>query len=107
MVLSASISFLSTDLREQRVASPDDFIFQLEHAIENLRRGVVVHGGGKAITRAMEKAGLKAAFVQGQRITDARAIEVVDLQALGLNTIRERGKLLDVGATVTLRNRVL
>src|SRR3974377_2047517 len=31
---------------------------------------VVVHGGGKAITRAMEKAGLKAEFVQGQRVTD-------------------------------------
>src|SRR3954470_2782806 len=31
---------------------------------------VVVHGGGKAITRAMEKAGLKPTFVQGQRITD-------------------------------------
>ena len=31
---------------------------------------VVVHGGGKAITRAMEKAGLKASFIQGQRVTD-------------------------------------
>ena len=31
---------------------------------------VVVHGGGKAITRAMEKAGLKANFIQGQRVTD-------------------------------------
>src|SRR5258708_1011257 len=39
---------------------------------------VVVHGGGKAITRAMEKAGLKAAFVQGQRVTDERTVEVVD-----------------------------
>jgi len=39
---------------------------------------VVVHGGGKAITRAMDKAGLHASFVQGQRVTDARAVEVVD-----------------------------
>ena len=30
---------------------------------------VVVHGGGKAITRAMEKAGLKATFIQGLRVT--------------------------------------
>jgi Amino acid kinase family len=29
---------------------------------------VVVHGGGKAITRAMEKAGLKPSFVQGQLV---------------------------------------
>ena len=39
---------------------------------------VVVHGGGKAITRAMEKAGLQARFIQGQRITDAAAVEIVD-----------------------------
>jgi len=39
---------------------------------------VVVHGGGKAITRAMEKAGLKASFVQGQRVTDEAAVGVVD-----------------------------
>jgi acetylglutamate kinase len=39
---------------------------------------VVVHGGGKAITRAMEKAGLKANFVQGQRVTDAATVEIVD-----------------------------
>src|SRR5712671_3498468 len=39
---------------------------------------VVVHGGGKAITRAMEKAGLKARFIQGQRVTDDETVEVVD-----------------------------
>jgi acetylglutamate kinase len=39
---------------------------------------VVVHGGGKAITRAMEKAGLKADFIQGQRVTDAAAVKIVD-----------------------------
>jgi acetylglutamate kinase len=39
---------------------------------------VVVHGGGKAITRAMEAAGLKASFVQGQRVTDAATVAVVE-----------------------------
>jgi acetylglutamate kinase len=39
---------------------------------------VVVHGGGKAITRAMEKAGLKARFVQGQRVTDEATAAVVE-----------------------------
>src|SRR3954462_13145072 len=39
---------------------------------------VVVHGGGKAITRAMEQAGLKANFVQGQRVTDEAAVQIVD-----------------------------
>jgi acetylglutamate kinase len=39
---------------------------------------VVVHGGGKAITRAMEAAGLKADFIQGQRVTDEATVRVVD-----------------------------
>jgi len=39
---------------------------------------VVVHGGGKAITRAMEKAGLKANFIQGQRVTDEETVRIVD-----------------------------
>jgi len=39
---------------------------------------VVVHGGGKAITRAMEQAGLKAQFIQGQRVTDEATVQIVD-----------------------------
>jgi acetylglutamate kinase len=39
---------------------------------------VVVHGGGKTITRAMEKAGLKANFIQGQRVTDEATVQIVD-----------------------------
>jgi acetylglutamate kinase len=39
---------------------------------------VVVHGGGKAITRAMAKAGLQANFIQGQRVTDAATVAIVD-----------------------------
>jgi len=39
---------------------------------------VVVHGGGKAITRAMDAAGLKANFIQGMRVTDEAAVCVVD-----------------------------
>jgi acetylglutamate kinase len=39
---------------------------------------VVVHGGGKAITRAMEKAGLKANFLQGQRVTDEATVQIAD-----------------------------
>jgi acetylglutamate kinase len=38
---------------------------------------VVVHGGGKAITRAMEESGLKAAFVKGLRVTDEATIAIV------------------------------
>jgi acetylglutamate kinase len=38
---------------------------------------VVVHGGGKAITRAMEESGLKAKFVKGLRVTDEAAVAIV------------------------------
>ncbi|MFZ9746376.1 MAG: acetylglutamate kinase [Opitutaceae bacterium] len=38
---------------------------------------VVVHGGGKAITKAMADSGLKASFVNGLRVTDAATIAVV------------------------------
>ncbi len=39
---------------------------------------VVVHGGGKAINRAMEAAGLKPRFVQGMRATDEAVVKIVD-----------------------------
>lgn len=39
---------------------------------------VVVHGGGKAVTRALEGAGLTTTFLQGQRVTDDATVEVVD-----------------------------
>ena len=38
---------------------------------------VVVHGGGKAITRAMEESGLKPAFVNGLRVTDEATVAIV------------------------------
>jgi acetylglutamate kinase len=38
---------------------------------------VVVHGGGKAITKAMTESGLKANFVNGLRVTDEATIAVV------------------------------
>ena len=39
---------------------------------------VVVHGGGKAITKAMEAAGLKPQFIQGMRVTDEKSMEIVE-----------------------------
>lgn len=39
---------------------------------------VVVHGGGKAITKAMEKSGLKSQFApNGMRITDEATVQIV------------------------------
>jgi acetylglutamate kinase len=39
---------------------------------------VVVHGGGKAISRAMETAGIKPNFIQGLRVTDEDTMRVVE-----------------------------
>ena len=41
-------------------------------------RPVIVHGGGAAITRAMDKAGIKPRFVQGRRYTDQQTLELVE-----------------------------
>jgi len=38
---------------------------------------VVVHGGGKAISRAMDSAGLKANFINGLRVTDEATAAIV------------------------------
>lgn len=39
---------------------------------------VVVHGGGKAISKAMKDAGLEATFVNGLRVTTDEAISIVE-----------------------------
>jgi acetylglutamate kinase len=41
-------------------------------------RPVVVHGGGKAISRAMKEEGIAPNFVQGLRVTDEATIRVVE-----------------------------
>jgi len=40
-------------------------------------RPVIVHGGGKAISAAMQTAGLEPRFVQGRRYTDDATLEIV------------------------------
>lgn len=41
-------------------------------------RPVIVHGGGKAITKAMNEAGLEPVWVQGRRYTDERTLAIVE-----------------------------
>jgi len=41
-------------------------------------RPIVVHGGGKAITRAMNEAGLEPVWVQGRRYTDERTLTIAE-----------------------------
>jgi acetylglutamate kinase len=67
-------SFMDSPDPETRNGVARDIVF-LEAVEVN---PVVVHGGGKAITRAMEKAGLKANFIQGQRFSDEATVKIAD-----------------------------
>ena len=58
---------------------------------------VVVHGGGKAISKAMADSGLEARFVNGLRVTSPEAISIVERTLSGIinpglvQTMREFG----------------
>ncbi len=67
---------------------------------------VLVHGGGKAISKAMQESGLKPEFIDGLRVTDADSMKVVEktldlevnpeivrkLKERGINAISLSGK---------------
>ena len=57
---------------------------------------VIVHGGGKAISRRMSEAGLRAKFVKGLRVTDDETIRIVE------SVIREE---INPGIVETLRQK--
>src|SRR5437899_1050574 len=67
-------SFMDSPDEEERHRVARDIVFLEAVGINP----VVVHGGGKAITRALEAAGVKAEFVHGHRVTDAATVQVVD-----------------------------
>jgi acetylglutamate kinase len=67
-------SFMDSPNAAVRTGVARDIVFLAAAGIHP----VVVHGGGKAITRAMEQSGLKASFIQGRRITDEATMKVVE-----------------------------
>ncbi len=67
-------SFMDSDDPDVRHRVARDIVFLEAVGINP----VVVHGGGKTITRALQTAGLKAHFVQGQRVTDVATMEIVE-----------------------------
>ena len=44
---------------------------------------VIVHGGGPEITALMDRVGLEAKFVDGQRVTDADALDIAEMVLAG------------------------
>ncbi len=67
-------SFMDSPDPKVRTGVAADVVF-LEAAGIN---PVVVHGGGKAITKAMEAAGINAQFIQGMRVTDEKSMGIVE-----------------------------
>jgi acetylglutamate kinase len=67
-------SFMDDPNPEVRARVATDIVFLAAVGVQV----VVVHGGGKAISRAMEKAGLTATFRNGMRVTDEATIRIVE-----------------------------
>jgi acetylglutamate kinase len=67
-------SFMDSPDPEERHRVARDVVFLEAVGINP----VVVHGGGKAITRALEKARVGSEFVRGYRVTSAEGAEIVD-----------------------------
>jgi len=80
--------FAVVKLGGESVESPDilaalltDLVFLEQVGL----RPVLVHGGGPAITRAMDEAGIEVRWTGGRRVTDAAAMAVVQREAERLN----------------------
>lgn len=67
-------SFMDSPDMELRSGVARDVVFLESVGINP----VVVHGGGKAITRAIKESGHATEFVQGMRVTDEKTVEIVD-----------------------------
>ena len=69
------IKFGGSALADQKVMEDvlEDVVFLATVGIQP----VLVHGGGKHISQAMERAGLEAEFVAGHRVTDRKTLGIV------------------------------
>lgn len=62
------------------------FMDQLALAIAQVNQQtpcILVHGGGKSISRLQEQLGLQAVYVNGQRVTDEASLEVAEMMLSG------------------------
>jgi len=64
---------------------------------------VVVHGGGPQISAMLEKAGVKSAFVNGLRVTDAATMEVAEMVLSGAINKDIASRITQAGAAADVR----
>lgn len=67
-------SFMDDADPEVRTRVATDLVFLAAVGIQV----VVVHGGGKAISRAMSESGIAPVFERGHRVTDAKTVRIVE-----------------------------
>ena len=65
---------------------------------------IIVHGGGKAISRGMREEGIESKFLHGLRVTCEKSIEVVERVIKGEVNPSIINVLEDMGATVSALN---
>jgi len=69
---------------------------------------VVVHGGGSAISAAMDAAGTEAKFIQGRRYTDAASLKIVEavlVEDINAKLVERVGALRGHAAAVSFATR--
>lgn len=69
----------SSSPRPEDLSFADDLVLLVHIGI----RPIVIHGGGPEITRMMDRLGLESRFVDGLRVTDRPAMEVVEMVLSG------------------------
>ncbi|MHB1605367.1 MAG: acetylglutamate kinase [Leptospirales bacterium] len=69
----------SSSPRPEDLSFADDLVLLVHIGI----RPIVIHGGGPEITRMMDRLGLESRFVDGLRVTDRPAMEVVEMVLCG------------------------
>ncbi len=79
-------------------------------------RPVIVHGGGKAINRAVQEAGIEPRFVRGRRVTDDKTLQIVERVLAGqlcehiagsIESLGGRAVPLNFNSTCVLSGEVL
>lgn len=58
---------------------------------------VIVHGGGKSVSQMQQRLGLEPVYLNGQRVTDAASLDVVEMMLSGLVNKRLTLALLQHG----------
>lgn len=67
-------------------------------------RPVIVHGGGAAISRALDAAGIPTQFIQGRRVTDDRTLAVVERVLAGEVNRKIAGLVEELGGRAMTLN---